>query len=195
MSDLVKTGAASALRSLEEIEYLGRVLVVESPYAGDVPGNTEYARAICRGVLAQGGVPLASHLLYPQMLDDDTPGERASGILAGLEVGRRAADAALFAVDFGISKGMAQAAIWWLNHKADKPDFGIYCVALAPEKGLLMARAALWDRVRALATPERFKCAACNGYGYHQDGDEYAPVLRECEICGGAGSVQRWVMR
>ncbi|MCG3134588.1 MAG: hypothetical protein HMLKMBBP_01902 [Planctomycetes bacterium] len=54
-----------------------------SPYRGDVAANVEIARAACREVLRQGGAPFAPHLLYPDLLDDDVPAERALGIEAG----------------------------------------------------------------------------------------------------------------
>lgn len=85
-----------------------RLVIVESPYAGDVAANVEYARACLRDSLARGEAPIASHLLYPQVLDDDDPAERALGIAAGL-AWRRIADIAAFYVDRGWSGGMIAA--------------------------------------------------------------------------------------
>jgi hypothetical protein len=90
----------------------GRQLVVlESPYAGDVDRNVRYARACVRDSLARGEAPIASHLLYTQdgILRDDVPEERAQGIEAGL-AWRRVAELQVFYVDLGISGGM-QAAL------------------------------------------------------------------------------------
>lgn len=42
-----------------------RRVIVESPYAGDVIRNVEYARAAMRDCLQRGEAPFASHLLYP----------------------------------------------------------------------------------------------------------------------------------
>ena len=84
-----------------------RLVIVESPYAGDIDRNVTYARAAMADCLARGEAPIASHLLYtqPGVLRDDVPGERALGINAGLEWGR-VADAAVFYTDYGTSAGM-----------------------------------------------------------------------------------------
>jgi hypothetical protein len=60
-----------------------RRVFVSSAYRGDVATNVEVARAACREVLRQGDAPFAPHLLYPDLLDDDVPAERALGIEAG----------------------------------------------------------------------------------------------------------------
>lgn len=84
-----------------------RLVILESPYAGNVEQNVEYARRCVRDSLMRGEAPIASHLLYtqPGILDDDVPAERAQGIDAGL-AWRRVADASVVYVDFGISRGM-----------------------------------------------------------------------------------------
>jgi hypothetical protein len=88
-----------------------RLVILESPYAGDVEANIAYARRALRDSLLRGEAPIASHLLYTQegVLDDDVPAERAQGIAAGL-VWLRVADAAVVYADRGISAGM-QAGI------------------------------------------------------------------------------------
>lgn len=87
-----------------------KLVVIESPYAGDVERNVAYARAAMRDSLLRGEAPIASHLLYTQegILDDLVAGERAQGIEAGL-LWARHADLAAFYVDLGISNGMAEA--------------------------------------------------------------------------------------
>ena len=84
-----------------------RLVIVESPYAGCVEANVEYARACVRDSLARGEAPIASHLLYtqPGILDDDIPAERQWGIGAGL-AWRAVADASVVYTDRGISRGM-----------------------------------------------------------------------------------------
>jgi hypothetical protein len=85
-----------------------RLVVLESPYAGDVDMNIAYARACLRDSLLRGEAPSASHLLYtqPGVLRDNDPDERRLGIDAGLAFGR-AADASVVYVDLGVSAGMA----------------------------------------------------------------------------------------
>jgi hypothetical protein len=84
-----------------------RLVIVESPFAGDVEANIEYARRCVRDSLSRGEAPIASHLLYtqPGILDDDIPEERQWGIDAGL-AWRRVAEASVVYTDRGISRGM-----------------------------------------------------------------------------------------
>lgn len=84
-----------------------RRVIVESPYAGDVERNVEYARRCIRDCLLRGEAPIASHLLYtqPGVLDDNVPSERQHGIDAGLAWGA-VADATVVYVDLGTSNGM-----------------------------------------------------------------------------------------
>lgn len=84
-----------------------KLVIVESPYAGDVETNVAYARRCVRDSLLRGEAPIASHLLYtqPGILNDDIPSERQHGIDAGL-AWRRVAEASVVYVDLGITKGM-----------------------------------------------------------------------------------------
>lgn len=91
------------------------LVIIESPYAGDVPNNVDYARAALRDSLMRGEAPLASHLLYTQVLDDAVPEQRAQGIAAGL-AWSRCADRHAFYVDRGMSPGMRLA----LGHVLDQ---------------------------------------------------------------------------
>ena len=85
-----------------------RLVILESPYAGDVARNLAYARACMADCLARGEAPYASHLLYaqPGVLDDTKPDERALGMAAGFAWGERA-DATVVYTDLGTSAGMA----------------------------------------------------------------------------------------
>lgn len=84
-----------------------KLVIVESPFAGDVEANIKYARACVRDSLSRGEAPIASHLLYTQegILNDDIPDERQWGIDAGL-AWRKVAEASVVYTDRGISKGM-----------------------------------------------------------------------------------------
>ena len=84
-----------------------RLVLIESPYAGDVEAHTAYARLCMRDSLERGEAPYASHLLYtqPLILDDLDPEEREWGIHAGLSWGA-VADLTAVYIDFGISSGM-----------------------------------------------------------------------------------------
>jgi len=84
-----------------------RLVIIESPYAGDVDQNLEYLRACMRDCLSRGEAPFASHGLYtqPGVLDDSIESERAFGIQAGF-AWRQVAEATVVYVDLGISRGM-----------------------------------------------------------------------------------------
>lgn len=84
-----------------------KLVILESPFAGDVEKNIEYARACVRDSLLRGEAPIASHLLYtqPGILDDTVPAERQHGIDAGL-AWRAVAHGSVVYIDRGISKGM-----------------------------------------------------------------------------------------
>lgn len=82
-----------------------RLVIVESPYAGDTAKNVEYARECMLDALERGEAPFASHLLYTQCLDDSVPEERAIGIAAGLAWYSRADLSAVY-LDLGLSQGM-----------------------------------------------------------------------------------------
>ena len=82
-----------------------RRVILESPYAGDVERNIAYARRAMLDSLQRGEAPMASHLLFPQVLDDNDPDQRHLGIEAGLAWGP-VADATVIYADLGISRGM-----------------------------------------------------------------------------------------
>lgn len=83
------------------------IVIIESPYAGDVERNERYARAAMRDCLLRGEAPYASHLLYtqPGVLNDRIPDERTLGIEAGFEF-RRLAEKTVVYQNFGLSNGM-----------------------------------------------------------------------------------------
>lgn len=84
-----------------------RRVIVESPYAGNIAENVDYARACVRDSLSRDEAPIASHLLYtqPGVLRDEEPTERQRGIDAGL-AWVSVADATVVYTDRGISGGM-----------------------------------------------------------------------------------------
>jgi hypothetical protein len=83
-------------------------VIIESPYAGDVEAHEEYARECMRDSLNRGESPIASHLLYTQVLDDEVEEERDLGIQAGL-AWAEVADKHVFYIDLGMSSGMTLA--------------------------------------------------------------------------------------
>lgn len=98
------------------------LVIIESPYAGDVALNVEYARACLKDSLLRGEAPFASHLLYtqPGVLDDRVPAQRNRGILAGFAWGEVAHATAVY-LDLGITEGMQRGIEH--AHAAGRPIF------------------------------------------------------------------------
>lgn len=92
-----------------EFPSAAKIVIVESPYAGNVSRNERYARACVRDCLNKGEAPYASHLLYTQegVLRDSVPEERARGMKAGFAF-YRVADTSVVYTDLGVSRGMNQ---------------------------------------------------------------------------------------
>ena len=84
------------------------VVIVESPFAGDLEGNAAYARRACADCLKRGEVPYASHLFFPQFLDELKPEERELGLTAGYAMWPIARKI-VFYTDRGMSSGMQRA--------------------------------------------------------------------------------------
>ena len=82
-----------------------RKVYVASRYVGDVERNTMAAVTYCRRVISEGYMPVASHLLYPQMLCDSDPDERELGLSFGLALLRMCDEVWVFGA---ISPGVAQ---------------------------------------------------------------------------------------
>ena len=85
------------------------LVIIESPFAGDLERNRIYLDRCIRDCLARGESPYASHRMLTAALDDALPHERALGIEAGF-AWRGVADATVAYIDYGISRGM-QAGI------------------------------------------------------------------------------------
>lgn len=88
-----------------EVTHRPRVYVV-SRFAGDVVTNVKQARKFCRFVARQKKIPFASHLLYPQFLNDMNPKERELGLYFGLSMLRCCAEVWCFGTEH--STGMRQ---------------------------------------------------------------------------------------
>ena len=62
-----------------------KLVIIESPYKGDVARNKRYLRACIRDcIFRRGESPYASHRMLTDALNDNDPEERATGIEAGL---------------------------------------------------------------------------------------------------------------
>ncbi len=85
-------------------------VILESPYAGDIEANEQYARKCVRDCLLRGESAIASHLLFtqPGVLRDKIPEERQLGIDAGHAWLRQAHRMVIY-TGRGISRGMELA--------------------------------------------------------------------------------------
>lgn len=63
-----------------------KLIYVASPYAGDIEKNVAFAKEASRFVMNSGHAFFAPHLLYPAILDDGVPEERALGMEMGTAV-------------------------------------------------------------------------------------------------------------
>lgn len=87
-----------------------RKVYVASRYAGDVEANVKAAIRYCRLVIDRGYMPIASHLLYPQILRDDDPVERELGMLFGLALLRDCDEVWVFGeVSPGVAREIEEA--------------------------------------------------------------------------------------
>ena len=94
------------------------VVIVESPFAGkgrteeeiraSMEANRKYAIDACVDCIRRGEVPYASHLFFPQFLDELKPEERELGLTAGYAMWS-SASRIVFYEDLGFSLGMERA--------------------------------------------------------------------------------------
>ncbi len=82
-----------------------RLVIIESPYQGDLERNRIYLDRCIRDCLARGESPYASHRMLTSALDDAKREEREAGIMAGF-AWRRVAEATVIFADYGVSNGM-----------------------------------------------------------------------------------------
>ena len=88
-----------------------KLVILESPYAGDIKANVDYAQKCMADCLRRGEAPYASHLLYtqPNVLDDSVPSERGKGISAGFAWKHLPSVHTVFYTDRGVTRGMQMA--------------------------------------------------------------------------------------
>lgn len=82
-----------------------RLVLLESPYAGNKGDNVYYAHRCMRHSMQLGEATMVSHLLYTQVLDDDNTEQREAGIAFG-DAWLRVIDALVVYTDRGITPGM-----------------------------------------------------------------------------------------
>ncbi len=83
-----------------------KLIYVCSPCRGNVKVNIAAARRYCYEVIGAGYVPIAPHVMFDGMLDDNLPDERAAGMRMGLELLRFCSELWAYGpyVSFGMRK-------------------------------------------------------------------------------------------
>jgi len=93
-----------------------KLVIIESPFAGNTAENIEYARKCVLDSLNRGESPIASHLVYTQVLDDTDLKQRTQGITAGI-AWYKVADLCAVYTDKDITPGMQQGIEMAAAHK------------------------------------------------------------------------------
>ena len=70
LSNITREEKAAAKAAFKPLVYIC------SPFSGDIENNNKRTRAFCRFALDKGNIPLASHLMFPQFMDDNDEQER-----------------------------------------------------------------------------------------------------------------------
>lgn len=73
-----------------------KLIVVCSPYSGNILQNTKKAKEYCKYIYRQGHIPFVPHLFFPTFLNEDVPEEREAGIQLGIEILKRANELWIF---------------------------------------------------------------------------------------------------
>jgi len=83
---------------------------VVSKYAGDIDRNVADAIRVCQYLVSKHRQPIASHLMYPQILGiGDTDEEsRTLGLMYGLSLLAMSDEVWVFETESGLSEGMEQ---------------------------------------------------------------------------------------
>jgi len=127
--------AAEALSNVAREEKTAKtyrpLVYVASPFAGDTEYNISKARGYCRFAVANGCIPIAPHLLYPQFMDDDDKEQRELGIFFALILlgkcdelwvfGERVSDGMAAEIAKGKKRGMP---VKYFNHKCEVLEYG-----------------------------------------------------------------------
>ena len=105
-------------------------VILESPFRGkgknDQNRNIKYARLCMREMFLRfGEIPYASHLLYPQCLDDSNRLERHIGITGNL-LFHSMIESVVFYIDLGFSDGMMIAYQNAQKHKKEIINRNLY---------------------------------------------------------------------
>lgn len=126
------------------------VAYICSPYAGNVKENKQYARDLCRAAIEEGYAPVAPHLYITEVVNDDNPDERKTGLDAAIGI-LSGCNVIFVGCDKGISAGMEKEInlarlqgkpIYLLSGTLAKKDytpFGVYEIPATGYKKILIS--------------------------------------------------------
>lgn len=83
------------------------IVIIESPYAGNLELNKKYLDAAILDCCLRGESPYASHKMLTDALDDQDKDQRELGIKLGFEF-HKVAEKVVVYTDLGLSTGMKQ---------------------------------------------------------------------------------------
>jgi hypothetical protein len=63
-----------------------KLVYICAPLKGDIAGNIAKVREHCKTVLSMGCIPIAPHVMFDGVLNDDNPHERQTALDMGLEL-------------------------------------------------------------------------------------------------------------
>ena len=84
------------------------IVYICSPYAGDVKANVLNARRYCHFAVQKDCIPIASHLFFPQFMDDNDAKQRDLGLYMATVLLTKCSEVWVFGRR--ISSGMASAS-------------------------------------------------------------------------------------
>ncbi len=98
---------------------MNRRVIIESPFAGSEFYSHDEAVAYAKRALLHsiclGEAPIAFHLMYPAVLDDESPVDRRLALAAQFQWQAQADLIAIY-TDYGISSGIRDALEHYHNH-------------------------------------------------------------------------------
>ena len=120
--------AETAIRNVIKEKRHMPLVYICSRYAGNTEKNTADAIRFCRFAIDEGYIPLATHLLYPQILNDDDPADdRELGLYFGWVLINKCSEVWVFS-DGKISPGMKKEIIRAKSRNMKIRRFDLNCV-------------------------------------------------------------------
>lgn len=131
-----------------------KLVYICSPYRGEVERNLEYARELTRKALDCGFVPVTPHLYLTQVVNEDDPAERDTGMAAGRSLLAQCSYI-LIGSKYGLSEGMLGEIdlALELGLKELAPEAGGLEVVYAQERTLPEVKAAFISAMQKVQRP------------------------------------------